>query len=568
MQPDPPKLGEWLLGQGLISQDQLRIALIEQRASGLPLGRQLVALGFVTEATLCDVLAHNAGETSIDLAQVVADPEAVQLTPEHLARRHSLLPLGVDFERRVFTVAVPDLYNLAALDQLRAHLEGRFEIRPVLASEAQIQEYLDRFYGFDLSVDGILREIETGEVDYLSLQMSGGEYTQPVVRLVNALLAEAVKRGASDIHFEPEAGFLRIRYRIDGVLEHSRSLHIKYWTAICVRLKIIAGLNIAESRAPQDGRLTLTLYGRPIDFRVSVLPTLHGENVVLRVLDREKAIIPLERMGLPEDTLAGLKRAISRPEGMLIVTGPTGAGKTTTQYSLLSHLNREDVNIMTLEDPVEYPLPLIRQTSISELVKVDFANGIRSVLRQDPDIILVGEIRDRETAEMAFRAAMTGHLVLSTLHTHSALGVFPRLLDLGLSPGILAGNVIAVVAQRLVRRLCPHCKAAYAPPPEERHLLGDAPDLRVYRPVGCVHCAYKGYRGRLPLMELLVMDDDLDAAVARNATVQELAELAAQRGMRTLAADGLRRVLAGETSLAEVARVVDLSRGTGARHKA
>ncbi len=560
--PDPPKLGEWLLGQGLISHDQLRIALTEQGASGLPLGRQLIALGFVTEATLRDVLASNAGEASIDLAQVVADPEALQLAPEPLARRHRLLPLAVDFDQRVFTVAVPDLYDLVALDQLRAHLEGRFEIRPVLAAEAQILECLDRFYGFDLSVDGILREIETGEVDYLSLQSGGGEYTQPVVRLVNALLADAVKRGASDIHLEPEATFLRIRYRIDGVLEHSRSLHRKYWTAISVRLKIVAGLNIAESRAPQDGRLSLTLYGRPIDFRVSVLPTLHGENIVLRVLDREKAIIPLERMDLPPDTLAGLKQAIARPEGILIVTGPTGSGKTTTLYSLLSHLNREDVNIMTLEDPVEYPLPRIRQTSISELVKVDFANGIRSILRQDPDIILVGEIRDRETAEMAFRAAMTGHLVLSTLHTQSALGVIPRLLDMGIPPGILAGNIIAVVAQRLVRRLCPHCKEAYAPGAEERHWLGEAAGT-LYRAAGCVHCAYKGYRGRLPLMELLLVDDAIDAAIARNATVRELAELAASRGLRPLAADGLRRVMAGETSLAEVSRVVDLTRRLG-----
>ncbi len=559
---DPPKLGEWLLGQGLISHDQLRIALTEQGVSGLPLGRQLIALGFVTEATLRDVLASNAGETSIDLAQVVADPEAVQMTPEPLARRHKLLPLAVDFDRRLFTVAVPDLYDLVALDQLRAHLEGRFEIRPVLAAQAQILECLDRFYGFDLSVDGILREIETGEVDYLSVQSGGGEYTQPVVRLVNALLADAVKRGASDIHLEPEAAFLRIRYRIDGVLEHNRSLHRKYWTAIAVRLKIVAGLNIAESRAPQDGRLSLTLYGRPIDFRVSVLPTLHGENIVLRVLDREKAIIPLERMGLPEDTLTGLRDAIARPEGILIVTGPTGSGKTTTQYSLLSHLNREDVNIMTLEDPVEYPLPLIRQTSISELVKVDFANGIRSILRQDPDIILIGEIRDRETAEMAFRAAMTGHLVLSTLHTNSALGVFPRLLDMGIPPGILAGNVIAVVAQRLVRRLCPHCKAGYEPGHEELRWLGDVAGP-VYRPVGCVHCAYKGYRGRLPLMELLRVDDAIDAAIARNATVRELGELAAARGLRALADEGLRLVLAGETSLAEVARVVDLTRYSG-----
>ncbi len=555
--PDPPQLGEWLASQGLISHDQLRIALLEQASSGLPLGRQLIDLGFIHDAVLRDVLARNAGEASIDLAQVVADPEAIALTPEHLARRHHILPLAVDAEDRILTVAVPDLYNLVALDQLRATLDGQYDIQPVLAAEAQILECLDRFYGFDLSVDGILQEIETGEVDWGSLQ-TGAEYTQPVVRLVNALLAEAVKRGASDVHFEPEAAFLRVRYRIDGVLEPMRSLHRKYWPAILVRLKVISNLNIAESRAPQDGRLSLTLYGRGIDFRVSSLPTLHGENIVLRVLDREKSIIPLERMGLPDATLRRLRRAISRPEGMIIVTGPTGSGKTTTLYSLLAHLNREEVNIMTLEDPVEYPHPLIRQTSVTELAKVDFAGGVRAILRQDPDIVLIGEIRDAEAAEMAFRAAMTGHLVFTTLHTHSALGVFPRLTDMGIRPALLAGNVLAVIAQRLVRRLCPACKEAHAPDEAARALLGS--DAPMHRARGCVHCAYKGYRGRLPLMELLLMDEELDEAVLRGATPRELAALAEQRGWRRLLEDGLDRVRAGETSLDELGRVVDLAR--------
>ena len=557
--PDPPKLGEWLAARGLISLDQLRIALMEQGTSGLPLGRQLIELGFITDTVLRDVLADNAGEASIDLAQVVADPDAIALTPEHLARRHHILPLALDIEARTLTIAVPDLFNLVALDQLRAHLEGRFEIRPALASEAQILEHLDKFYGFDLSVDGILKEIETGEVDWSSLQ-TGAEFTQPMVRLVNALLAEAVKRGASDVHFEPESTFLRVRYRIDGVLEPMRSLHRKYWPAMSVRLKVIAGLNIAESRAPQEGRLSLTLYGRSIDFRVSIMPTLHGENIVLRVLDREKSIIPLDRMGLPAQTLARLMDAIRRPEGLIIVTGPTGSGKTTTLYSLLAHLNREEVNIMTLEDPVEYPHPLIRQTSITELSKIDFAGGVRAIMRQDPDIVLVGEIRDREAADMAFRAAMTGHLVLTTLHTHSALGVFPRLVDMGIRPAIIAGNVVAVVAQRLVRRLCPHCKEAYAPDESERQRLDDdAPD-RLYRAKGCIHCAFKGYRGRLPLMELLPMDETLDEAILRGATPRELATLAAQTGWRNLAEEGLDRVRAGDTSLAEISRVVNLSR--------
>ena len=557
--PEPPKLGEWLATQGLISHDQLRIALLEQAASGLPLGRQLIELGFISDTLLRDELARNAGEASIDLNQVVADPEAIALTPESLARRHHILPLAVDADTRSLTVAVPDLFNLVALDQLRAHLEGHFDIQPVLAAEAQILEHLDKFYGFDLSVDGILQEIETGEVDWSTLQ-TGAEFTQPVVRLVNALLAEAVKRGASDLHFEPETAFLRIRYRIDGVLEPMRSLHRKYWPAISVRLKVISGMNIAESRAPQDGRMSLTLYGRGIDFRVSSLPTLHGENIVLRVLDREKSIIPLARMGLPDRTLRRLLEVVARPEGLIIVTGPTGSGKTTTLYSLLAHLNREEVNIMTLEDPVEYPHALIRQTSLTELSKVDFAGGVRAIMRQDPDIVLVGEIRDQEAAEMAFRAAMTGHLVFTTLHTHSALGVFPRLVDMGIRPPILAGNILAVIAQRLVRCLCPECKFPYSPGPEELALLDHRAPPQIYRARGCSHCAYKGYKGRLPLVELLLMDEALDEALLRGATPRELAELAAQRGWHPLAEDALERVRAGDTSLAEIARVVDMTR--------
>ncbi|MDO8891046.1 MAG: ATPase, T2SS/T4P/T4SS family [Sulfurimicrobium sp.] len=555
------RLGELLVQQGLISQDQLRIALMEQSEHDMPLGRQLVRLGFVTEAMIRDILAHTIGQEGIDLSNVVADAEALKLVPEEFSRRYRLLPIAINTERQELLVAMSDVFNVVALDLLRAHLGGRIEIRTVLAGEAQLEEYIDQFYGFELSVDGILREIETGEIDYQSLQAGNEEYTQPMVRLVGALLVDAVKRGASDIHFEPEYAFLRIRYRIDGVLEQIRSLHKTYWPGIAVRLKVISGMNIAETRAPQDGRLSLNLNGRPIDFRVAAQPTIYGENIVLRVLDREKSIISLDRMGLSSETQDKLKLMMARPEGILIVTGPTGSGKTTTLYSMLSHRNDETVNIMTLEDPVEYPVTMMRQTSVNEMVKMDFANGIRSMMRQDPDIILVGEVRDRETADMAFRAAMTGHQVFTTLHTNSALGAFPRLLDIGILPDIMAGNIIGVIAQRLVRLLCPHCKQAYTPGPEERLLLGLAPgaETQIYAAKGCNLCNHRGYKGRMALIELLHMDADLDELIARRATARELSRVALEKGFRTLAEDGVQRILGGLTSVAEVARVVDLT---------
>jgi type II secretory ATPase GspE/PulE/Tfp pilus assembly ATPase PilB-like protein len=555
------RLGELLVQQGLITKDQLAIVLAEQRNSNVPIGRLLVRLGFVTETAIRDIMARTVGQESIDLAQVIADPEALSLVPEEFARRNHLLPIAFDPTENVLTIATTEIFNVVALDQLRAMLGPHAELKTQLAAEAQLGDYIDQFYGHELSVDGILTEIETGEIDYDSLQAGGDEYTQPMVRLVNAILVDAVKRGASDIHFEPEYAFLRIRYRIDGVLETVRSLHKTYMPGITVRLKVVSEMNIAETRAPQDGRLSLTLNGRPVDFRVSTQPTIYGENIVLRVLDREKSIVNLDRMNLSKETMGKLDIMLARPEGILVVTGPTGSGKTTTLYSLLAQVNDETVNIMTLEDPVEYPLTLMRQTSVNDVARMDFANGIRSIMRQDPDIILVGEVRDKETAEMAFRAAMTGHQVFTTLHTNSALGAFPRLLDIGIQPDIMAGNIIGIIAQRLVRMLCTHCKEAYAPSQEERILLGPAADSVsfLYRPVGCKSCGNKGYRGRTPIMELLVMDGDIDELVARRATAKELRAEAVSKGFRSLAEEGITRVLEGTTSLAEVARTVDLT---------
>jgi type II secretory ATPase GspE/PulE/Tfp pilus assembly ATPase PilB-like protein len=555
-------LGQTLLTRGVISPDQLNIALTEQRKSKTALGKILVRLGFVTEATIRDTLSESLGQVAIDLSNTIIDHNALALVPKDIARRYQVLPVDYDKQARKLLLAVADPSNVVALDQIRALIKDDVRIEQVLARESDISIGIEQHYGFELSIDGILNEIETGEIDYQSLAIEFDEYSQPVVRLVDALLNDAVKRNASDIHFEPEQGFLRIRYRIDGVLRQIRSLHKNYWSAMVVRLKVISGMNIAETRAPQDGRISLSLSGRSVDFRVSAQPTTHGENIVLRILDRQKGIVPLEDLGLQEDELKMLRLMMARPEGIILVTGPTGSGKTTTLYSILNHVNTEGVNIMTLEDPVEYPMAMIRQTSVNEVAKLDFASGIRSMMRQDPDVILVGEIRDQETAEMAFRAAMTGHQVYSTLHTNSAIGAIPRLQDLGVLPDIMAGNIIGVVAQRLMRRLCTHCREPYHPEDEltlkilgvDANWTGD-----IYRAAGCDHCDNTGYRGRVAIMELFKMNGDIDELIARRATGREIREAARRTGFRTLAEDAVSRVLNGQTSLDEISRIVDLT---------
>ena len=558
-------LCEILANKGIITPDQLEIALVEQKNSREQPGRILVRLGFVTEAIIHDVIGGVFGQTRVDLQSIVADSAAIAMIPEEMARRLRVVPVSYDTLRGVLKVALADTFDIVALDRISAHLGGAAEVVPVLAAEADIENSIDRFYGYELSVDGILNEIETGELDYRSLAAQSNEYSQPVVRLVNALLSDAVKRGASDIHFEPEQGFLRFRYRIDGVLRQVRSLHKNYWSALAVRVKVMSGLDIAESRLPQDGRISLIMSGRQVDFRVSTLPTLHGENIVLRVLDRQKGIVALDQLGLGEADLAALKGMVERPEGLILVTGPTGSGKTTTLYSILQYLNSESVNIMTLEDPVEYPTSMIRQTSANAAARLGFADGIRSILRQDPDIILVGEIRDEDTAAMALRAAMTGHQVFTTLHSNSAVGAIPRLLDMGVRPEILAGNIIGAIAQRLVRKLCNECKEpAEMKRPQPANCIRDAEDrLIVYRPVGCPACAGQGYRGRMALMEILPFDPDMDELIARRGTSRELHGLAVAKGFRPLAESGKSSVIQGKTSLAEVARVVDLGNSLG-----
>ena len=560
--PNRP-LGILLVEKGLISEDQLRIAQKEQKRKGAPLDKVLTSMGFISESMVRDAVSQNIGRHSIDLSQVVVRDKALKLVSQDMARRHNVLPVAFDPESNTLTLAMSDIFNVVALDHIQAVIGQQIRIRQVLAGETEIKRAIDKFYGFDLSIDGILHEIETGEIDNTRARTGSNEYSQPFVRLVNEMLADAVYRGASDIHFEPEEGFLRVRYRIDGVLRQMRSLHKAFWPAIAVRIKVISGMNIAETRAPQDGRLSLTFAGHLIDFRVAVQPTAHGENFVLRILDRQKGIVPLDRLGLAEENLMLLKLMIARPEGIILVTGPTGSGKTTTLYSMLSHINTEAINIMTLEDPVEYPISMMRQTSVNEAVKLDFSTGIRSIMRQDPDVILIGEIRDTDSATMAFRAAMTGHQVYSTLHTNSAIGIIPRLRDIGVPPDIMVGNIIGVIAQRLARKLCGHCKQAYRPEPWELQILGlnpnEAHDLPLYRATGCELCDFQGYKGRTAIMEILKIDPDMDELISRHATLREMKETALAKGFRQLADDGIRRVIDGTTSLDEISRIVDLT---------
>jgi type II secretory ATPase GspE/PulE/Tfp pilus assembly ATPase PilB-like protein len=553
------RLGDQLIDKGLVTADQIAIAITEQKKHGTPLGQALVDLGFLSEAIMRDVLSESMGRASIDLSHVVPDKEALNLIPKQIASRHIVLPVNYDAELKQLQLAMADIYDVIVLDRIRSGLPADIDILPLLAGDSEIRHAIDQFYGYELSVDGILKEIETGVVDYQSLSLGGNEYSQPLVRLVDAILSDAVKNDASDLHFEPEQGFLRLRYRIDGVLRQIRSLHKDHWSAIAVRLKVMADLNIAETRTPQDGRISLKVGGRTVDFRVSAQPTTHGENIVLRVLDRAKGIVPLDNLSLHPDNLDLLKLLMSRPEGIILVTGPTGSGKTTTLYSMLNFRKSIEVNIMTLEDPVEYPMDMIRQTSINEVAKMDFASGIRSLMRQDPDIILVGEVRDEATAEMALRAAMTGHQVFTTLHTNSALGAIPRLTDIGVKPEIMAGNIIGIIGQRLIRTLCKYCKKSRPSEPVEDIILGIEQSVTLFEPMGCEKCGNSGYKGRLSVMEVLKLDGEMDELIANRATTRELLKHALANGFKTMADDGIRRILEGTTTIEELSRVVDLT---------
>lgn len=554
----PMRIGEKLIALGLISKDQLEIALREQAKSKKLLGNILVSMNFITESALGEVLAETTGTERFDAKTTMIDPALVALVPREVAVRNKVMP--VQQEGGNIKIAMVDVFNVLAIDQVRRHLDKTAKIVPIYTTDTELNELIERYYNYDLSIDGILREIETGIRDKAQLDGREEGYVNPTVRLVDALLIDAIKQGTSDIHFEPEGTFLRLRYRIDGALQQIRSFHRDYWPAMLVRLKIMSGMNIAETRAAQDGRINMVALGREVDFRVATQPTVHGENVVLRILDKSKSLVPIENLGFSEHNLDVMKRCLKRPEGIIVVTGPTGSGKTTTLYSVLSFINSIDVNIMTLEDPVEYQLPLIRQTQVREGV-IDFNSGIKSLMRQDPDIIFVGEVRDEETAIMAVRAALTGHQVFTTLHTNDALGTIPRLGDIGVPPHLLAGSLIATMAQRLARRLCNSCKRPRPATEEECRLMRmDATNPPIiHEAVGCESCNFKGYKGRMGVHEILRIDSGLDELIATKATRAHMLEYALENGFVPMVQDGISKVLAGYIDMAELISVVDLT---------
>lgn len=553
--PFSQTLTSTLLEKGILSSDQADVAYKEQRLQGITFEECLVNLGFISDAALAEVLSVTTGYDKISLNNMLFDPSLKRVIPREVAEQFCLIPLSLD--EGILRIAIADIYNLSALDHLRHKVPSVREVIPLIASESEIHDAIDAYYGYDLSIPGLIREVEISS----ALTIAGDDAINPTVRLVNAILLDAIKREASDIHFEPEGAFMRLRYRIDGLLSQISTLHTTYWPAICVRLKVMSNMNIAESRRPQSGRMTFYVGPREIDLRVASHPTVHGENIVVRILDKNRSLLSLDELGYSEEVIHQIKKALLRPEGIFIITGPTGCGKTTSLYSMLSYISTLQLNIMTLEEPVEYKLPLIRQSDVREQSGMNFTEGVRSILRQDPDIILIGEIRDPGTAQMALRAAMTGHQVFSTLHTNDALGSLPRLIDLGLTRPMLAGNLMAVVAQRLVRKLCRLCKQEVEMSPYEAILLGLKNPGIQFISKGCEACRGTGYRGRLAIAEILVFDPELDELLITTSSRSPLKTLAQKKGYIPMAQDARHRVLKGDTSLEEVLRAVDLREG-------
>jgi type IV pilus assembly protein PilB len=560
-------LEEVLLTEGWVGPDQLKQALQVQQRNRTPLGQILVEMGVLTEEQLARALAAQWGLPFTSLAEETVDTEAAQLIPAHLARRHGVVAVGRRQTRLV--VAMSDPANVLAIDDIR--LVTGLDVDIVVASPSDITKIQSVVYAGSLNLEELLKEsageaetVEEARPDEIALEhLRTMVEDAPIVRAVNQILTQAVLAEASDIHIEPHRREVKVRFRIDGVLQDVMTPPKAVQAPLISRVKILANMDIAERRLPQDGHIHLRLSGRELDLRVSTLPTVLGEKVVIRILDQARTRLTLPQLGFAGDLLATWENLITKPYGLILVTGPTGSGKTTTLYTSLARINTPERNIVSIEDPVEYQIPRVNQVQVNPKIGLTFANGLRTILRQDPDVVLIGEIRDRETAEIAVQASMTGHLVLSTVHTNDAPGAVTRLVDMGIEPFLITSSLVGVLAQRLVRVICDRCKEAYVPPADALRRLGvdpqDAPDLRLYRGRGCEVCRKTGYRGRIGVFELMVMTDELRQLVLGGGSSDALREAAQRTGMRTLRQNGVLKVLEGVTTFEEVLRVIFVS---------
>jgi type IV pilus assembly protein PilB len=545
------KIGEILVEGGYVSQSQVAQALEEQKLTGEKVGEILIKKGWLSQEELDVCLTRQKGIAWFDLSNYIIEPSVIKLVPEDFARRYKLVP--VFLVESTLTVAMHEPSNVFIIDELQRLT--KLIVEPALAQELDIKNALDQYYGGA----GTLQEIvSTIDKTRLAEGEKLGEEA-PIIKIVNYLIVQAAQLKASDIHIEPEERFLNVRYRIDGLLRRQSPLPKDLAAAIISRFKIMAGLDISEKRLPQDGRILMKIGAKDIDFRVSTCPTVHGENVVLRVLDKSGLVLGLEALGFPEAELRLFRELISSPYGILLVTGPTGSGKTTTLYSALQILNREDVNIMTVEDPVEYQFPGIRQVHVNVKAGLTFATALRSFLRQDPNIIMVGEIRDRETAEIAVQAALTGHLVLSTLHTNDSPSAFSRLMDMGVEPFLVSSSLLGVLAQRLIRKVCDKCKGLFIPGEEILRNFGledkIGKDIKFARGSGCKLCNQSGYKGRVGIYELLKVTTAIQEMVLKRASADDIRAVAVKDGLHTLRDGALQKLLAGLTTPEEVMRV-------------
>jgi type IV pilus assembly protein PilB len=564
------RLGELLTKASLISQDQLKDALKHQKESGSKLGETLIKLGFVSEEDITECLSQQFGVPSINLAHFEIDSTVIKLIPSEVARKYNILP--VNKTGATITIAMADPTNVFAMDDIK-FMTG-YNVEPVVASELGIKAAIDNYYGSTsaLELKKVMEDLQQSESADLEVleedeeldiaALAEGAEEAPVVKLCNLILSDAIKRGASDIHIEPYEKEYRVRFRIDGILYEIMNPPLKLKDAITSRMKILAKLDISEKRLPQDGRIKLKMKlnerNKELDFRVSVLPTLFGEKIVMRLLDKDNLRLDMTKLGFEPESLAKFEEAIFKPWGMVLVTGPTGSGKTNTLYSALAKVNSPEVNIMTAEDPVEFNLPGINQVQMKESIGLNFAATLRSFLRQDPNIILVGEIRDFETAEIAIKAALTGHLVLSTLHTNDAPSTINRLMNMGIEPFLVATSVQLIAAQRLARRICQNCKEPVDMAPQALLNLGFKKDevgtFTVYKGRGCEKCNNTGYKGRVGLVEVMIIDDDIRELILSGGTAIDIKRKAAESGMISLRRSGLIKIKDGITTIEEVVR--------------